>query len=408
MNIRRFETYPRLATALTVTFLLCGLLLALVLLARVSNHIVSFENELQSELVSRGAEGIRHVVTLSVEREWRSLKAITSSADFGNPEETRHFVDAARQVGNNISWAAFADLNGKIVAGSDRIGEGTDVSQRTWFKNGLTSGRLYSRRTVPGADSPEFLQMTQPVRDESGQVIGVMTYFLDMEWGKMLISHASAVLNVDAILVDSKNNILIDARSASMQPSSGGPAGQTELEALLRHPSNETALVDGMVVSSVQAITSQNLPYFGGRLIVYVPSSMAEGTVASFTKQMVFWIIGALVVATLVPIVLVAHFVRPIERLASTANNLADGVYDYPEERCFTREAAIFSASLARLQTRLKRGGNVKSAVDVNHCEAPLRNRMSPLNAPLLNRRSRLSGLFGFDPGPQAVENDKL
>ena len=355
MSIKPIETYPKLSTALSLTFLLCGVLLVLLLLSRISAHVARFERALQDELIMVAADGIAHVLNLSFEREWSSLGAVAKGVNYDDPKKIVHFVDAVKRVGGSVEWAGFVDFDGTIVAGTKRLGEGASVRFHDWFQHGLAGGGIANVNWHPDEEEAPFLQLTRPVVDEDGQVIGVVAYIMNMDWGRQLLTETAAHLGAEAVLLDFEGKVLIDTRAdkSSRLPKKTFVSTNNSVKTLKLPRRGESA--GELTYSSIPALASETFPYFGGQLIVMAPTKMAEATITNLTRKLFYWVVGSLTIAILVPIVLVAHFVKPIERLAKCANNLADGKFEFPEERCFTREAAILSASLARLQTRLKR-----------------------------------------------------
>lgn len=337
-----------------VTFLLCGVLLVSLLMSRISGHIVRLEDEIRSGLVTKGAEAAQIALTQSIEREWDSLSEVASQTEFQNPNDVRSVLNAVVAASRNIAWAGFADMSGEIRAGFDRLGEGEDASRERWFQEGLVKGSLGQTTAHHTSVEPVLLDLSRPVLDDNGQAIGVLVYRLKSSWVRQLIAEIALGLEFEVVLVDSQGTVLIDARSDASEALPESIGREIRAGRVGAGLSPKAERIGPRVFAVVPSLTPDRLPYLGWHMIVIAPTATASDSVAGFTKQLAIWIVGALGVSTLFPMILVAHFVRPIERLANTARSLADGKYEYPDERCFSREAAILSASLARLQTQLR------------------------------------------------------
>lgn len=375
MNIRRFETYPRLSIALTITFLLCGMLLVLVLLSKISRHIVQFEDRVQYELVENGVDGVSLALNQSIEKAWEDLDVITQAIDFGNLDEVRRLIHAHVALRDGVAWAAMVNLEGRIAVASDRRGEGGDVREAQWFKQSLSAGAAnYFEGDSELADGAALF-IARSVKNPEGNLTGVIVTAIHSHWIHRLTSEAANRLSVKVAIIDTNGNAVVQAEGSELSQ----PMEKYIREFFARR--QVTGLTPKVmrerehILSFRPHFVSTAFPYLDWHLVAIAPSAVTSGSLASFAQELYIWVISALGLATLVPIVLVAHFVKPIEKLAHSARMMANGRFQFPEERCFTREAAMLSASLVRLQTQLR---NVEvhdegdSAPDVNGDVQPL------------------------------------
>jgi Cache domain len=390
MKIRRFETYPRIATALTITFLLCGVLLVLLLLSKISQHIVQFENRVQAELVETGADGVSLAFNRSMEWAWEDLDVITQAVQIDNLDEVRRLIEAHVALHDSVAWAAMVNLEGRIAASSDKRGEGRNVGQAAWFKKSLSAGAANHFDVASDFADGTALFIARSVKNSEGNLEGVIVAALNSTWIQEFASEAAIRLSVEVAIFDTKGNSIIKPEnievSSPIEQSIREYLSRQEVTGLTRQVMRKT----DHILSVRPNFASTSVPFLDWHLVAVAPTAVTNGSVASFTQELFLWVIAALGLATLIPIILVAHFVRPIEKLAHSANLMADGQFDFPEERCFTREAAILSSSLARLQTQLRNVENLdeeNSSLDVGRNVQLLH---PPHQLSLMRRISRL------------------
>ncbi len=79
-----------------------------------------------------------------------------------------------------FDWIAIADLHGIVLSAADARLTGTDLGSRDWYVGGSQGPWLgvIDSSTAARADSAALGDMAAPVRDESGQVVGVIAAHL--------------------------------------------------------------------------------------------------------------------------------------------------------------------------------------------------------------------------------------
>ena len=68
----------------------------------------------------------------TLERDWRDLQALAQRVPELEPEQLGTLLTGASGDGSRISWLGYADLTGIVVAATDGLLVGQDVSQRPW------------------------------------------------------------------------------------------------------------------------------------------------------------------------------------------------------------------------------------------------------------------------------------
>lgn len=111
-------------------------------------------------------------------------------------------LEALQHSFSEFAWIGFADTDGKVVAGTGGLLQGTSVAQRPWFKMGLqqlTLGDVHEavllssllKRRLNG-EPYRFVDIAVPVHDAHGHLLGVLGGHLNWDWASNLIQEIEA------------------------------------------------------------------------------------------------------------------------------------------------------------------------------------------------------------------------
>lgn len=111
----------------------------------------------------------------------------------GTLPTTQSFVDLQRSY-PDLDWIAVADTRGAVVAGE--FASTASVVHSTWFTQGLlgTWIGLVDDAAIP-AKTPFLGDMSAPLRDSSGRIVGVIAAHLTWPWASADVEHLSQALN---------------------------------------------------------------------------------------------------------------------------------------------------------------------------------------------------------------------
>ncbi len=116
---------------------------------------------------------------------------------WNDPRDLRRALEQLQQTFTDFAWIGFADPNGKVVASTGGLLEGTSISARPWFKEGLQRiafgdvheavllASLLAQR--PGAEPYRVVDIAVPVRNSEGELKGVLGSHLNWDWASSLI-----------------------------------------------------------------------------------------------------------------------------------------------------------------------------------------------------------------------------
>ncbi|MBI1173487.1 hypothetical protein GC209_19035 [bacterium] len=295
-------------------------------------------------------------------QDWRLLTAVTAIAPRQPGTTLRPALELAASIADRdeTSWIGFAGLDGKVIAATGGLLEGEDVSQRPWFKNGLSKpyagdvhdATLLAKLLSPDSAEPvRFIDYARPVRSTTGDVIGVMGMHISFDWAARRLKEIGAPLSLDLFLVSQDGAVIIS--TADTDPVH--PVMQAfQLAKLGAKGSVLAPWPDGKsyfsMVRPVQA--AQGVPSFGWRLIARIDAN-ALGDISGDLARSIAKIIAALALILIVMTIWFAKAIaQPFSRLASMATAIAEGKDIFPREYSRLTELRQISGALARLQAR--------------------------------------------------------
>ena len=146
-------------------------------------------------LLTQFATQIRHSLGMNLDMRRSILQTtaaqIVASSDRNN-DALRRQLEAVRIQFPEFVWLGVTDDRGRVVAASGGIQQGEDVSAQPWFQQGLMrpylgevrSALLLENKRPPAPDGPplRFVDAAVPLRQISGQTVGVLGTHLSWAW----------------------------------------------------------------------------------------------------------------------------------------------------------------------------------------------------------------------------------
>lgn len=112
-----------------------------------------------------------------------------------NSEEIRGVLNQLKSSLPSFSWVGYVDTEGRVLAATDEILEGVSIAERPVFKEGMKGsfiGDVHDAVLLakllpnPTGEPLQFVDISMPIRDESGETIGVLAAHLSWEWSKQV------------------------------------------------------------------------------------------------------------------------------------------------------------------------------------------------------------------------------
>ena len=349
---------PRLHSAFIGATLIFGIVAVLVILGPMARYGRTFQSEVQAENALRGALALEVAMSRAIEREWDSLQAVANAAGSGNLDDMREFADAVLGAGGRIAWAGFANRSGTIVVGSNGTRQGDQVGERRWFREGLQGGSIgnvyRASKPRPGSNYQieELLNLSTPVTNDDGEVIGVFAYNLRMPWLDGYLKSTAEELRLDAFVLNREGTILVQRLGQGAAPLAETTIDRLQLNRTQVIPS-ESPAGDREILAIVPNLGTDSMPPLNWSLIVRMPAAVMVFDGRSLPMTLFMSLVSLMALLLVFTLVFARHFLDPFERLAETSRAMAEDHDVYPEEFSSSRESSLLSQSLSRLQSRI-------------------------------------------------------
>ena len=314
---------------------------------------------LTADLNDRGEWGAAQIVQ-RLDQLWQQVSAMSKEIDLSNLPKLRDKFTQVTQIDQRFSWLGIADIDGKVLISSNGMLENLSVTQRPWFREGLQgpfAGDVHEavllQNLLPKRDEPyRFVDFSMPIKNQSGQTVGVFGAHFDWAWIKQLVD-GFRTDSVDVLLLSQDHRVLHGPANLYGQQLATGSAVAASVGArssrIEQWPDGHDYLAISLPIRS-----ATDAPSFGWSFAVR--RNLAEVGQQSGQFLRTFWTLtGAAVAVTMLGFMFfIAWITLPITRAALFAVNLAENkTAGAPEEVTGCREARQLTASLTKLQSQL-------------------------------------------------------
>ncbi|GJD48026.1 Sensor histidine kinase RcsC [Methylobacterium crusticola] len=203
---------------------------------------------------------IRAVLDASMYERWADMQILSRTLGSApGTADQRSWISALHAAHPAYAWAGFADRSGQVTASTGRLLEGSNVAARPWFRQGLAgphAGDVHEAlllETVlpplPDGERRLFVDVSAPVQDPSGAVVGVVGGHLSWSWAEQVAARALAAAadrGLSAVLLDRDGTVLLgpaDLRGRPLPDALASAAGAAPRQGLETWPDGVTYLV---------------------------------------------------------------------------------------------------------------------------------------------------------------------
>lgn len=194
MKAGRFRPGLRASFALTVagSVFLAAVVLSLVigessvdqLRARIGQSLATDAARIADRLNKEVAARSRELALLA------AFDPLRSQAD---PAAIQSLLDTLRRNEGDYLWLAITDVQGRVVAATEGVALGNDLSARPDIRDLLRGAA--SRPEGDARDEPRVMNIARPIRSLDGQVVGLIVAQLGWDWVREL---SRSLLTADA------------------------------------------------------------------------------------------------------------------------------------------------------------------------------------------------------------------
>ncbi|GEM_PF-6759140 len=280
----------------------------------------------------------------------------------GEPEALGRHLDALKQFHEGYAWIGYAGRDGKVLAASDGLLEGEDVSQRSWYIEAIKANyvsdphralMLENKLYVDGPEPMRFLDIATPVVVSSKEIVGVLGAHIDWRWIKSMTERMPRRERSDFMIVASNKAVLLgpsDLQDNELPASMARTLEQAEAGYwVARWPDGNTYLT-GFSRSGGY----RNYPGLNWFILERQRIELAYAPIYELLGQLMLW---SLVVAALFALagwITARRITKPLLVISGVAENIEHGDTraKIPSMRTY-REVAVLASALSRLIAQL-------------------------------------------------------
>ncbi|AWJ91809.1 GGDEF domain-containing protein (plasmid) [Azospirillum baldaniorum] len=328
----------RTTVALTGAVLVLGVSVVLAALTGLRSR-----ERIESEIGHSLAEAAHNMADRLDRSMWSRASEIGMLAKLGitpaidDPVRLRWLLEQFQEFFPTVSWMGVTDTKGKVLAATGGLLDGVDISKRPVFQNGQKSqfvGDVHDAVMLafllpnPTGEAMKFVDISTPVHNERGEVVGVLATHLSWEWTReirrSLMDTMRGRAELELIVVAADRTVLLGPRELLGTP--------LDIEAVRSAQKNESGWIverwpDGERYLTGYAYGNGYLSYpgLGWSVVARQPLAVAY---APATAQMVETVLagGAMVLLfSVLGWMAAGRVTRPLRRIAQAAERIRSG-----------------------------------------------------------------------------------
>ncbi len=150
------------------------------------------------------------------------LSKIEAFKDLENKKEIRSLIEELQNNAPEYAWIGVLDVDGNVVISTDGILEGKNISTRPVYSEALTApfiGDVHEAVLLanllpnPTGEEMKFVDISIPIKDESGELKGILATHLSWKWAKeiedSLMNSLENRKDIDLFILSKDNTVLL-------------------------------------------------------------------------------------------------------------------------------------------------------------------------------------------------------
>lgn len=280
----------------------------------------------------------------SMFERYREIQIVTTLDSIREPNapiaEKRRILEKLQSTYPDYAWIGLTDPKGRVIASTNSILEGKDVSARPWFQKapatpfvGDVHEAVLLAKLLPNSTGEplRFVDVAAPITNENGTFQGVLGAHLSWSWAKKveesLVQPWQKHSQVDVLILSENGTVLLGPPSLAFN-TLNLKSLQTNLT---QSPSYQIETwPDGATYLAGIARTQgySDYPGLGWIVLVRQPTAIAFAPARLLQQQLFWWglIVGILFAA--ISWFFVARITRPLLAIATVADRIRQGEPD--------------------------------------------------------------------------------
>lgn len=152
-----------------------------------------------------------------------TLSSVPDLLSERNRPEIQQLLDRLKRELPVFTWVGLLDRQGKVIASTDRIIEGVNISRRPVFANGIKGlfiGDVHDAVLLankfprqPNGEPIQFVDISIPIQDRDGRPTGVLASHLSWEWARdaedTILSPIAADRKIELFVLSTDRTVLL-------------------------------------------------------------------------------------------------------------------------------------------------------------------------------------------------------
>ncbi|WP_025688313.1 sensor domain-containing diguanylate cyclase [Paenibacillus zanthoxyli] len=284
-----------------------------------------------------------------------------------NKEEIAELLNQLKESLPVFSWIGYADTKGSVLAATGNILEGRSMEEQPVFQNGLQAPYIGDEHDDsllteilpnPSGERLQFVDIGVPVKDKSGQTLGVLAAHLSWEWARQAESSILATLKERVegaeVYVVSNNNhriLLGPSNQVGKQMPDSALARQGRSSWLVEEHKGSQSFLTGYAYGDGE----MDLPGLGWSVIIRQPADIALAPVRKLQNNIVLSGMAIAVLFGIAGWLCAGWMIRPLQRISESADLLSSGGKAEIPEFKRIKDLSMLSRSLRNLVNKLTR-----------------------------------------------------
>lgn len=342
LDLRR-SFRKRLGAAIAIIILMFSILLAWI----VGNVSQAQARADRGELLAQLAYQLAGALDRDMYIYFQEIQTLASLEEMRSPDrpnaQKQKLLDRLQEAYSAFAWIGLTDTQGTVMASTQGLLTGADVSERPWFIEGQTQPNVQDVHPAkllatlvpnPSPDPLRLVDVTAPVVNDIGQPIGVLGGHLYWQWATTLRDNLLQPLHdyrqVEIQILSRTGDVLLGAGHSTDNDSA--PLNLGHLGSFQAAQRGQTdSLVEPWVDNS-SALTGyaptqgyRSYPGLGWVVLVHQPTQEAFATAQSLKHSILLWGIALGLISGALSWYIAGQMVKPILAIAHTAEGIRTG-----------------------------------------------------------------------------------
>ena len=281
-------------------------------------------------------------------------------------EELKTILDGYYGYNSNYPEGLYvADSTGQLITASESTKKESDVTNSTWYKEGLTRVNMAVGSAYQNADGVNVISASGILNDGSDKV-RVISADMTLDRIAIIVNSFIEMNDAEAFLVDKTSGVILANRDSSLISQTLGAEGQSHFYQLTAEKAAEKdynfATLDGNMTVFKEVNGTNWL------LVSYVPTSVVLADLVGLRNLMIiFSIISILVLCVLIE--RVTHVViRPVKEMTRVITSMASGDFTVSMKVKGNDEIAVMGRSvehfIASMKEMIRQMGHVSDRLE--------------------------------------------